>query len=103
CSYCRNHRQIEAKGHEALAQAVAPYRSQTGEPDCIVNLSGGRDSCYGLHYVRDVLGLTPLAFTYDWGMVADLARRNISRLCSKLGVEHILLSADIVRKRENVR
>ena len=72
-------------------------------PDCIVSLSGGRDSTYGLHYVKTELGLNPITYTYDWGMVTDLARRNISRICGKLGVEHILISADIRRKRENIR
>ena len=47
--------------------------------------------------------MNAVAYTYDWGMVTDLARRNISRICAQLGVEHILVSADIVRKRENIR
>ncbi len=36
-------------------------------------------------------------------MVTDIARRNISRMCGKLGIEHILLSADIRTKRKNIR
>ena len=36
-------------------------------------------------------------------MVNDLARRNIARVCGKLGVENILVSADISWKRENIR
>jgi hypothetical protein len=47
--------------------------------------------------------MNPVAYTYDWGMVTDLARRNISRICGKLGVEHILVSADITKKREYIR
>jgi len=35
--------------------------------------------------------------------VTDLARRNIARVCGKLGVENILVSADISWKRENIR
>src|SRR5689334_10937014 len=95
CRYCRNWRKIQVKGPEALRQAVEPYRSSDGSPDVIVAFSGGRDSSYGLHYVKKVLGMHPVAFTYDWGMVTDLARRNQARLCGKLGVEHILRSADI--------
>ena len=49
------------------------------------------------------LKLNPIAFTYDWGMVTDLARRNIARVCGKLGVENIIVSADIHWKRENIR
>ncbi|HPE57953.1 MAG TPA: hypothetical protein PK904_16215, partial [Bacteroidales bacterium] len=36
-------------------------------------------------------------------MVTDLARRNIARVCGKLGVENIIVSADIRWKRENIR
>jgi hypothetical protein len=56
-----------------------------------------------LHYLKEVLHLNPNAYTFDWGMVTDLARRNQARLCGKLGIEHILISADIVEKRENIR
>jgi hypothetical protein len=53
--------------------------------------------------VKKELGLNPIAFTYDWGMVTDLARRNIARVCGKLGVENIIVSADIRWKRENIK
>jgi hypothetical protein len=47
--------------------------------------------------------MNPIAFTYDWGMVTDLARRNQARICGKLGVEQIIVSADIAMKREYIR
>lgn len=103
CSYCRRWRPISVKGPEALEKLVEPYRSKDGSPDVIVAFSGGRDSCYGLHYAKRVLGMNPVAFTYDWGMVTDLARRNQARVCGKLGVEHIIRSADIAAKRRYIR
>jgi glutamine---fructose-6-phosphate transaminase (isomerizing) len=53
--------------------------------------------------VKNVLNLTPITVTYDWGMVTDLARRNIARACGKLKVENIIAAADISWKRENIR
>jgi len=103
CRYCRNWKTIRPKGEQALFDAVEPYRSKDGSPDVIVAFSGGRDSSYGLHYVKKVLNMNPVAFTYDWGMVTDLARRNQARLCGALGVEHIIRSADITAKRRYVR
>jgi glucosamine--fructose-6-phosphate aminotransferase (isomerizing) len=103
CNFCRQHTAIEVQGEEALHRTVEPYRSRDGSPDCIVAFSGGRDSSYGLHYIKTVLGMNPVAFTYDWGMVTDLARRNCARVCGKLGVEHIVRSADIAAKRRFVR
>jgi glutamine---fructose-6-phosphate transaminase (isomerizing) len=103
CSYCHNHRPLKMRGRDALEEIVGPHRRKDGRPDCVLGISGGRDSMYGLHYVKTVLKMNPVAFTYDWGMVTDLARRNVSRICGKLGIEHILVSADIDRKRHYIR
>lgn len=105
CSYCRDyeHRGSFLKGEKALEEFVSKYRRDSGEPDCIVGFSGGRDSAYGLDYIKNHLGLHPLTFTYDWGMVNDLARRNQAIVVGKLGIEHIVISADIKKKRENIR
>jgi glucosamine--fructose-6-phosphate aminotransferase (isomerizing) len=104
CSFCRDYeaRGSYLKGEKALEEFVSKYRSATGEMDVVLGFSGGRDSAYGLDYVKNNLGLHPITFTYDWGMVNDLARRNQARVVSKLGVEHIVISADIRTKRANI-
>jgi len=103
CNYCRNYEKIQVKGTEALEKAVSKYRRSDGKPDCLITFSGGRDSSYGLHYFKKILKMNPIAFTYDWGMMTDLGRRNEARMCGKLGVEHIIISADIRKKRCNIR
>ncbi|MEZ4979055.1 MAG: hypothetical protein R2772_07135 [Chitinophagales bacterium] len=65
--------------------------------------SGGRDDSYGLHFLKKELGLQPLAYTYDWGMITDIGRRNQARMLGKLGVEHLVLSADITKKRKHIK
>ena len=103
CNYCHSFRAPLWQGRDALEELVGPCRRDDGGPECLVAVSGGRDSTYGLHYVKNELGMNPVAYTYDWGMVTDLARRNVSRICGKLGIEHILVSADIAAKRDNIR
>ena len=44
--------------------------------DIVVGFSGGRDSSYMLHLLKTKYNMNPIAITYDWGMVTDLARRN---------------------------
>jgi len=102
CNYCHSYKPRNAtKSFEELLSVVKPYRRKN-EPDCIVPLSGGRDSCYCLHVIVKELQMTPITYTYDWGMITDLGYRNISRICSKLGVENIVVAADIERKRANI-
>lgn len=103
CNYCNNyHPRNNPKPKEELFELVAPYRKKKGL-DCIVPFSGGRDSCYGLHLIVEELKMKPVTYTYDWGMVTDLGRRNISRMCSQLGVENIIIADDISKKRRNIR
>lgn len=102
CRECTHYEPVSVGGDEALERALAPYRSTDGSPDCILAFSGGRDSAYGMHRLVKDFGMTPLALTYDWGMVTDLARRNQARMCGALGVEHILISANLAAKRRNI-
>jgi len=103
CNYCLNYKsKNQTKPLSVLEDLIEPYRRR-GQPDCIVPFSGGRDSSYALHLAVKELGMRPITYTYDWGMVTDLARRNISRMCSVLNVENIIVAADIDRKRENIR
>lgn len=102
CNYCRHYKPRNVpRPKEELFELVEPYRRKHGN-DCIVPFSGGRDSCYGLHLVIKELKMKPVTYTYDWGMVTDLGRRNISRMCAELGVENIIVADDITRKRKYI-
>lgn len=103
CNYCRHYRPRNVpRPKEDLFGLVEPYRRQSGT-ECIVPFSGGRDSCYGPHLIVNELKMRPVTYTYDWRMVTDLGRRNISRVCEKLRVENIIIAEDIARKREYIR
>ena len=102
CNFCRYYSPSRVLGADEFMRTLHPSRNIDGY-DCILPFSGGRDSSYALHLLVKELGLRPLAFSYDWGMITDLGRRNQARLCGALGVEHIWLSADIARKRRNIR
>lgn len=102
CNYCRNYKARNIpRPKEELFDLVEPYR-RDGALDCIVPFSGGRDSCYALHLIVNELKMTPVTYTYDWGMVTDLGRRNISRMCAELGVENIIVADDIAKKRNHI-
>ena len=103
CNYCHSYTpRNNARPMDELLELLEPYKRVKGR-DTVFPFSGGRDSSFGLHVAVEVLGLKPIAYTYDWGMVTDLGRRNISRMCAALGVENIIVAADIEKKRSNIR
>ena len=59
CAYCRTWKPIQVKARRRSSSS-----SEDGSPDVIVAFPGGRDSSYGLHYVKKVLGMNPIAFTH---------------------------------------
>jgi amino acid adenylation domain-containing protein len=62
--------------------------ARTGDYDCLVMLSGGKDSTYMLYQLCG-LGLKPLVFTLDNGFISPEAKANIRRVVQSLGVDHV--------------
>jgi glucosamine--fructose-6-phosphate aminotransferase (isomerizing) len=103
CNYCNSYQKQKFLGEDKLEKFLSKYRKNNNTSDCLIGLSGGRDSSYGLHVLKKKYKMNPVAFTYDWGLTTDISRLNASILCGKLGVEHIIRSADIEKKRRYVR
>jgi len=102
CNYCTNYTpRLKDWNLDSFYSAISPF-IDPHQKRCILPFSGGRDSTLALHLVVKELGLTPVTMTYDWGMVTDLARRNISRVCSILGVQNIIIADDIAKKRSYI-
>jgi hypothetical protein len=96
CAICRDyaksdhgHEEAARKRREAdLEEALRACRGQ-GEYDCLVNLSGGKDSCYLLYKIKREYGLNVLAFTTNMN-VPEVAWDNINRTVEKLAVDHVV-------------
>lgn len=95
CNLCReagpesNDDQSRRRLSEAdLEQTLASVRG-TGEYDCLVPLSGGKDSIYLLHKLKTEYGLRILAFTTDVNIPA-IAWENIRRATAKLEIDHLV-------------
>ena len=105
CNFCHHFGEDTLRNRykpEALKERLKPAQGRASRK-ILFPLSGGRDSSFGLHYLSQFEDLEIITYTYDWGMVTDLARRNISRMCGALQLEHILVAADINQKLANIR
>ncbi|MBL8414823.1 MAG: hypothetical protein JNM42_10340 [Propionivibrio sp.] len=81
-----NRRDYETDFEKTLAQCKGQ-----GEYDCLVPLSGGKDSIYLLYRLKVECKLKVLAFTVDVNIPA-LAWDNIRRALAKLNIDHITYS-----------
>jgi len=95
CNLCRAYETYAEKAEayfktpDELKLIVAEMKAnRAGDYDCIVMLSGGKDSTYML-YQLCALGLKPLAFTLENGFISTEAKDNIDRVVKALGVDHV--------------
>ena len=73
---------------ENLRSAISQRTSAESEIDCVVLVSGGKDSSFTLCKIVE-LGLRPIAFTLDNGYLSQHALDNVERMTTKLGVPWI--------------
>jgi N-acetyl sugar amidotransferase len=108
CSGCRYHesrqkidwndrqmmlKQILKEHKEKASAANNPY-------DCIIPVSGGKDSHFQVYLMKVVYGMNPLLVTYNHIYNTSLGIRNLNNLVEKLGVDLIRFTAspESVRK-----
>lgn len=72
-----------------LQEICEQHRGSAGDYDCIVALSGGKDSSYTLAMLVRDRGLRCLAVTIDNGFLSDQAIENCRTICTALGVDHV--------------
>jgi hypothetical protein len=73
--------------------------SNQNKYDCVVPISGGKDSTYILYYLVKNLNLTPLAVFFDNGFATDDAKNNVEDICKKLNVDLIIRHASVYRRK----
>src|SRR5262249_32301653 len=105
CSACRSYEARTDVDWEArrcsLLEILEAYRSPAGSTyDCIVPVSGGKDSTYQALRLRE-LGLNPLCVTATTDSLSDIGRCNIENL-KRIGVDYIEVTTNpVVRRRIN--
>jgi len=99
CNFCNHHKNIVLNDLTEFKSFIESAR----KGNLLIGLSGGRDSSALLHELVNHYDIKPITYTYDWGVNTNLARRNVSRMCGDLGVENVLIAADIRLKRRNVK
>lgn len=85
CSGCRVHEEKDTLDwkprSEKLGQVLEAYRNRSGNNyDCIIPVSGARDSYFIVHTVKNVYGMNPLLVTYNKQYNTAEGVRNLANL-----------------------
>ncbi|MCF6322293.1 MAG: N-acetyl sugar amidotransferase [Rhizobiaceae bacterium] len=98
CTACRVHEVRDTIDWDArldeLLELVEPYRKPSGY-ECVIGVSGGKDSYYQAHFVKEKLGLRPLLVTYNGNNYLDAGWQNMMRMKEVFGLDHYIITPSI--------
>ena len=107
CNYCLEYQPVRVFGENALRKVLDGFRNRGVKYDCLVPVSGGRDSTFVLYNVVKRFGMRALALTVDSGAITVEGHRNIEKVTGALGVDHVWLRDEnhirVARKNTRVR
>lgn len=85
----------EKKLRAILEEYKAKAKESNSHYDCIIPVSGGKDSHYQVHLIKEVYGLNPLLVTYNHLFNTPLGNRNLRNLIEKLSCDHIRFTSNV--------
>jgi N-acetyl sugar amidotransferase len=76
-----------------LRKILDSHKARAGNNyDCIVPISGGKDSTFQLHVLTKIYGMKPLAVTFSHNWFSETGRYNLENALEKFGVDHIMFT-----------
>jgi N-acetyl sugar amidotransferase len=109
CTGCRTHEEQERvdwkEREQWFRELCDEYRNPTGSNyDCLIPVSGGKDSFYQIHLLKKVYGMNPLLVTYNENNETEVGKRNIQRMKEAFGCDYINVTAsiDAIKKMNRV-
>jgi imidazoleglycerol phosphate synthase cyclase subunit len=78
-----------------LIDIIKSSRPAGARHDCVIAVSGGKDSYFQTHYIKNVLGLNPLLVTYYGNNYTAAGQRNLLRMREAFGVDHIIYKPSV--------
>lgn len=109
CSGCRTHEEQKevdwSRREKMFRELLDEYRSRDGKRyDCVIPVSGGKDSFYQIHLLKVVYGMNPLLVTYNENNETEVGKRNIQRMKDVFGCDYINFtpSVEVLKKMNRI-
>ena len=95
CHACRSSEQKMRidwrQRQEALRRILDEAKEKAGDNyDCVVPVSGGKDSMFQLYLLVKVFGMTPLAVTFSHNWFTETGKYNLANMLERLEVDHMM-------------
>ena len=100
CSGCRTAMQRDDvdwdKRRVRFERLIDRYRCQDGTNyDCIIPVSGGKDSYFQIHLLKTVYDMNPLLVTYHGNNYTPIGMKNLLNMREAFNVDHIFFTPSI--------
>lgn len=101
CSACSHHAKKSQTDYESrfkeLEKLCDKHRHRNGkfEYDCAIAVSGGKDSHFQVHFMKEKLGMNPILFTVEDNFtMTEVGKKNLENLSSEFACHLISLKPD---------
>ena len=100
CSACNTSAQVEEidwdRRLRQFKKLLNNYKNDNGENyDCLIPVSGGKDSYFQVHIIKNILGLNPLLVTYNANNWMKEGYENLHNMRDAFGCDHIFFTPSI--------
>ena len=100
CSACNTSAQVEEidwdRRLRQFKKLLNSYKNDNGENyDCLIPVSGGKDSYFQVHIIKNILGLNPLLVTYNANNWMKEGYENLHNMRDAFGCDHIFFTPSI--------
>jgi len=93
CNKCIEYKKRKKEDYRALEIKLKKlfnhYKHKNRTYDCLVGISGGKDSTYTLYFCKEICKMNVLAVNFDNGFMSSQALKNIQKIIDKLNVDYI--------------
>ncbi len=109
CSACQSYERRKtidwAKRYQELEALCNKYRGMNGTSyDCAIAVSGGKDSHYQVHLMKEVMGMNPILFSVEDNFpMTDAGKHNLKNISEAFGCNIISLKPDIRTQKKLMR
>jgi len=82
-----------AAREKVLAEILNRYRGKGySSYDCLVPISGGKDSAYQLYLLKEVYKMNPLAVTFSQNWHSEIGLKNLRRCLEVFDIDHMMFT-----------